>query len=195
MATRKVRARARYSVKDQLDERAATAVIIRALAGGANPDASERTRIKTVLWRDLDDEVLVHLDSVVVRFVARYAIVSVDLETEQTGRASLIVTLAFGAPEDAAGLVAATDALPRGNPVLAARWGRVLQEIVWTALLDVARTHAEERNKVPLDIRVLDGRLRFGAAPALALGKEAKAIFDKTFPQKPIKQTTRDVRR
>jgi hypothetical protein len=195
VATRKVRARVQYSVKDQLDERAASAFITRALAGGATLDAPERTRIKTILWRDLDDEVLVHLDSVVVRFVERYAIVSVDLETEQTGRASLIVTLAFGTPEDAAGLVAATDALPRGNPVLAARWGRVLQETVWTALLDVARTHAEERNKVPLDIRVLDGRLRFGAAPALALGKEAKRVFDTTFPKKPIKKTTRDARR
>ena len=195
MATRKVKDRVQYSVKDQLNEAAAAALISRAFAGGARLETSARARTRPVLWKDLDDEVLVHLDSIVVRFVERYALVSVDLETEQTGRASLIVTLAFGSPQDGAGLVAATDALPRGNPLLAARWGRVVQETVWAALLDAARTHAEERGKVPLAIDVLAGRVRFGAAPALALGEEAQRTFDKTFPRKTIKKTTRDARR
>jgi hypothetical protein len=38
---------------------------------------------------DAADEVLVHLDSIQVRFLDRMIVVSVDLETDQTSRAPL----------------------------------------------------------------------------------------------------------
>jgi hypothetical protein len=181
MPRRILSGRLRYTVQDRLDEPGARILIQRALAGGALDErASEGER--TVLWDDFGDQALVYIDSVIVRFIKRFAIVSVDLETEQTGRASLIVTLAFGSTQDGAGLIAVTDALPRGHPVLAARWGKVLQETVWSALLDVVRAHAEERGKVPLAIHVFDGRVRFDAAPALALGEAALHAFDQAFP-------------
>lgn len=174
--------RSRYAVTDGLDEAAATALVQRALAGGAEIDKAGVGRARSVLWSDFGDEALVHLDSVRLRFVKRFAVVSVDLETEQTGRAALVVTLALGSTQDGAGLVAATDALPRGNAMLASRWGRVLQETVWSALLDLARQHADERGQVPLAMHVLDGHLRFNATPALALGEAALKTFDATFP-------------
>jgi hypothetical protein len=174
--------RRRYSVADTLDEDGARALIQRALAGGTQIERSGGERQRTVLWRDFGDETLVHLDSVVVRMIKRFVLVSVDLETEQTGRAALIVTLAFGSTQDGAGLIAATDEAPRGHPLLAARWGRVLQETVWSALLDLARAHAEERGKVPLAIHFLAGHLRFGNVQPLALGEAALRSFDLAYP-------------
>ena len=182
--------RSRHAVQDALDEAAARALIQRALAGGQDLSKAADGRARSVVWSDLGDEALVHIDSVVLRFVTRFAVVSVDLETEQTGRAPLIVTLALGSTQDGAGLVAATDALPRGNAMLASRWGRVLQETVWSALLDLARQHAGERGKVPLAMHVLDGHLRFNAAPELALGEAALQTFDRTFPGQRKPRTT-----
>lgn len=184
MATRIGTRRLRYAVADRLDEAGARALIQRALAGGTAPGRSSEGGERAVLWHDLGDEALVYIDSVVVRMIKRFAVVSVDLETEQTGRAALIVTLAFGTTQDGAGLVAATDQMPRGHPLLAARWGKALQDTVWSALLDLARAHAEERGKVALAIHVLDGRISFDATSALALGDEAVRTFDAAFPDR-----------
>jgi hypothetical protein len=135
-----------------------------------------------VQWEDAGDQVLVHVDTVVVKLVKRFVFVSAEFETDQTGRGPLIVALAFGSTEDPAGLVATTDEVPHGHPVLAARWGRIFQQIVWTTLLSTARAHATERGNVPESLHVLDGALRFVAAPPLDLNKAALASFDQAYP-------------
>lgn len=174
--------RPRYAVADRLDDAGARALIQRALAGGIDASRSPEGGERAVLWRDFGDEALVYIDSVVVRMIKRFVVVSVELETEQTGRAALIVTLAFGTTQDGAGLVAATDQMPRGHPLLATRWGKALQDTVWSSLLDLARAHAEERGKVALAIHVHDGRITFDATSPLALGAEAVRSFDAAFP-------------
>jgi hypothetical protein len=86
------RSRRRYSVPDGHSERDVADVARRALAGGADV-ANERGDRRTVLWDDGGDQTLVHLDSVVVKLLPRFVIVSVDFETDQTGVAPLIGTL------------------------------------------------------------------------------------------------------
>jgi hypothetical protein len=174
--------RTRYQVADTLGEASAVALVQQALAGNKPLPASLKGAARTLLWDDHGDQALVHVDSVVVRFVKRFAFVSVELETEQTGRAALIVTLAFGSTQDGAGLYAATDQLPRGHPLLAARWGELLQQTVWSAFVDLARQHAGERGKVPFTMHVLDGHLRFAAETAIALKETAIQTFDQAFP-------------
>jgi hypothetical protein len=97
-----------------------------------------------VVWVDRGDEVLVHLDSTQVRVRDTTLLISVDLETDQTGRTPLVVVLAMGDTADPAGLVVTTDEYPRGNGALAARWGKSLQAAVWASLLGLARDHFEE---------------------------------------------------
>ncbi|WP_217591182.1 hypothetical protein [Burkholderia sp. GbtcB21] len=177
--------RSRYAIPDVLGESAVRTIIQHALAG--NPDAvaaADANRSRTVVWDDFGDQVLVHLDSAQVRLVKSLAFVSVDFECEQTGRAPLIVTFAMGGVQDAAGLVATTDDVPRGHPLLAGRWGRTYQETVWAALIGTARQHASERGQVPQSIHVLDGHLRLAAVAPLALGATALKSFDAAFPGK-----------
>jgi hypothetical protein len=178
MATTRV-PRIGFVHRDTLDDGELRALMQRALAGNADLDAKTAARDRTVVWDDSGDQALVHLDSVVVKPLANALVVSVDLETEQTGRAPLIVVLAFGTERDPAGLVATTDALARGNALLAARWGRVLQETIWAALMGVARAHADERGKVPLSLHIVKNRVRFTAAAAVVLGDEAKATYER----------------
>jgi hypothetical protein len=168
-----------YVHRDTLDEARLRDVVQRALAGNTDLGPASAARDRTVVWDDSGDQALVHLDSVVVKLIANSFVVSVDLETEQTARAPLIVVLAFGTEQDPAGLVATTDALARGNAMLAARWGRVLQETIWAALIGIAQAHAEERGKVPFSLHVIKGHVRFTAAEPVVLGDEARATFDR----------------
>ncbi len=183
MATRRF-PRTAFVHRDTVDEGDLRTLLQRALAGNADLDSAPGGRDRTVVWDDSGDQALVHLDSVVVRLLANSLVVSVDLETEQTGRAPLIVVIAFGSDRDPAGLVATTNALARGNATLAARWGRALQETIWTALMRMASAHANERGKVPVSLHVMKNRVRFGAAEPVVLDDEARATFERVLSRR-----------
>jgi hypothetical protein len=134
-------------------------------AGGSALDATAAT---SVVWVDQGDAVLVHLDSVAVRFVGQSVLVSIDLESDQTGRTSMVTAFALGADATAgAGLVAVTEEYPRGNALLAARWGRVIRNAAWSALLQLANDHAAERSLTPAGLTLAAGELHLTAAAAL----------------------------
>lgn len=127
-----------------------------------------------VIWVDGGDEVLVHLESVQTKMVdGGVLLVSVDLETDQTGRTPLIVRLALGVSGQAAGLVATTDAFPTGNGMLAARWGTVLQNAVWAALLGLAQDHAAQSGLAPRGIGVTAGQMTLQPGAPLAALSDA----------------------
>jgi hypothetical protein len=144
----------------------------KAAAGGTLPPSTAGPPRK-VIWVDAGDEVLVHLDSMQVRLLDRTIVMSIDLETDQTGRTPLVCVYATGGPDDPAGLVATTDELPRGNALLAGRWGAAVQAACWSALLGLVTDHAKERGLEPLGISASRGALRLvaGKPPALAPGQ------------------------
>jgi hypothetical protein len=108
---------------------------------------------------DAGSDVLVHLDSIKVNLADGSLAVSVDLECDQTGRSALIVVFALGKPGDPAGLLVVTDELPRGNGILAARWGRILQASVWAALLSLLSEYSAERRATPIGFAAASGVL------------------------------------
>ena len=125
------------SIPDALTEADVETLLTARLAGtpadGSAPSGPAPT---SVVWVDQGDEVLVHLDAVAVRYVGETVLVSIDLQTDQTGRTPLVVPFALG-DNSAAGatLVAATEEFPRGNALLAARWGTAVRDAAWSALL------------------------------------------------------------
>jgi hypothetical protein len=122
-----------------------------------------------VIWVDGGDEVLVHLESLQTKMLdGGVLLVSVDLETDQTGRTPLIVRLALPTSGQAAGLLAATDAYPTGNGLLASRWGAVLQNAVWAALLGLAQDQAAQSGLAPRGIGVTAGQLTLQPGAPLA---------------------------
>jgi hypothetical protein len=163
---------ASHKIPDRLPQAdVASAIALR--LGGAPADGSAQ-RVgsapapRHVIWIDRGDEVLVYLDSVRTQIVGGMLLVSIDLETDQTGRASLIVALALGGADDPAGLVAVTDDLPRGNGLLASRWGRILQDAVWGSLTGLAADHAGERGLAPQSIALVGDALQLRAAAPVA---------------------------
>ena len=113
--------------------------------GPAGPDTAP------VVWVDAGDELLVHRNSLKLRFAPGVIVVSVDVETVETGRQGLLVPLALGArsevstPSSPSGLFAVTSREPYTHPRLAARWGRILQDAVWSALVAMATRRAGDR--------------------------------------------------
>jgi hypothetical protein len=111
----------------------------------------------TVVWVDGADEALVHLDSVNSRAVGTTLVMSLDLETDETGRAPMIVRFAMGAPDDPGGLVCATDEVPNGPASLVGRWGDAVQAALWSSLLTLAVDHAGQRGAAPAAMGIEDG--------------------------------------
>ncbi|MEO7040099.1 MAG: hypothetical protein ABI446_12545 [Gemmatimonadaceae bacterium] len=126
------------------------------------------TTAVSVVWVDGGDEVLVHLDSIATRLVGSTVLVSMDLETDQTGRTTLVVAFAIDS-SDGADLVAATNQLPRGNGILATRWGRAVQQAAWSALLSLASDHAKERGMSPRGFSIVGADIHLTAAVSAPL--------------------------
>ena len=156
-------------IPDQFDTKYLITELAVRLAGRPADGSRSSTDATQVVWVDAGDEVLVHLDSVQARVAGSTLLVSVDLESDQTGRASLIVPFALGGTNDNAGMVAVTDELPRGNGLLAARWGKALQAAIWASLLGLAQDHAAQSNGVPrmFAISPASGQITLQAGPPL----------------------------
>jgi hypothetical protein len=153
----------KHTVPDSIAGAAIGRLLLPRLAGTAiSPAPLPASPPERVVWVDGGDEVLVHLDSVMTQIVGAAVLVSIDLETDQTGRTPLVVAFAIGAGDDA-GLVAATDQLPRGNGMLAARWGAAVRDAAWGALLSLAGDHAAERGMAPHSLSLANGQLHLTA--------------------------------
>ena len=137
---------------------------------GTSADASQLLNVSptTIIWVERGDEVVVHLDSVQVRLLAGSLLVSVDLETDQTGRATLVTAFALGGVGDPAGLTAVTDDLPKGLGTLTSRWGKVLQAAIWASLLSFAEDAATQQGGAPIGLVVSQGSLTVIAGTPLS---------------------------
>lgn len=157
------------AIPDSVDETTLAGLLGVRLAGTpADGRAPSGVSSNAVVWVDQGDEVLVHLDSVTVRFVGQTALVSMDLESDQTGRTPIVVAFALGADASAgAALVAVTEEYPRGNALLAARWGAAVRDAAWSAFLQLAADHAGERSLAPAGLTLAAGELHLTAAAPL----------------------------
>jgi hypothetical protein len=162
-----------HKIPDQLSETDLTTQIgVRLMGTTANgaplPVAPTGAPPPTkVIWVDHGNEVLVHLDSTAVRILDRMVLVSVDLETDQTGRTPLVCSFAVSGAGELGGLVATTDELPRGLGSLASAWGQQLQSAVWSSLMGLANDHATERSLTPRALSAAAGTLSLQPGSAL----------------------------
>lgn len=155
-------------IPDSFTEATLAAELAQRLAGtSADHGAVLTTRRVTgqVIWVDAGSEVLVHLDSTAAHLADGLLLVSVDFECDQTGRTPLVAAFGMNHGADAAGLFCTTDELPRGNGILASRWGRIFQDALWAALTGLISDHANERKLFPLALISSKGtlQLRSGA--------------------------------
>jgi hypothetical protein len=99
---------------------------------------SAATGIAKYVWQGDGQRVLIHGDSLVVRFLESWLVLNLDLQTDQTGRQTLQFVFFLGKPGDGDGIQAACtiNAPTVGGGQLAAAWGADLQRVLWDAVLD-----------------------------------------------------------
>jgi hypothetical protein len=157
------------TIPDQIAGTALASYLLPRFAGKpADGSAAVPITQNTVVWVDRGDEVLVHLDTLATQIVNQALLVSVDLECDQTGKTPLVIAFSLGTDAQG-GLIATTDQFPRGNGVLAARWGAAAQAAAWSALLSLANDHATERAMSPIALAIQNGQLQLEVGPALKI--------------------------
>lgn len=134
--------RSGFPVVATFSEAALAEAVAARLVGVPVVPTTATIRPKLVVWTDMGDELAVRLDE--TRVVARDGMlyVSLSLETDQTGRSTAVVCLAIGPTDSQLGLVATTEATPRGDPRIVARWGALIERAVWRAVLDIVADRA-----------------------------------------------------
>jgi hypothetical protein len=137
---------------------------------------AEHAGAPAVIWEDRGAQVLLHVGKLQVHTRGTALIVAVDTETEEFGRAPLIVRFVLGSARDAASLVASSDEVVHGDPRVAARWGPQFRSVVWAAIVRMAEAHAGERGLQARAMSILGDHLRLTAEPAPALSLRSRAI-------------------
>jgi hypothetical protein len=121
---------------------------LRARLAGGDPVA---------LWEERGDRVLVHAAAATAEVHAQGIIVTVPLETAETGRATVTVALALASGDESPDCVMATDEDAEGHPILAGRWGAALQDAIHDALLGLLEDEAKAGGGEPLGFHVHGG--------------------------------------
>lgn len=130
-----------------------------AAAIGARYAAPGQPAPAQVIWRDGDSEVLVHLDKTETVMFPGLMLVALTLEADETGPGQLAVPFAVGSTDSPAGLVAVTEARPRGPERLTDRWGQAVTAAAWLALLDVAHGMALQSGTDTAGARLIPGAI------------------------------------
>ena len=120
-----------------LEVEIAQAVYRAAFAAAAGP--AEARRAGAAVWTQSGAELLVRLGRVRVRFIDGLVLVGIPVFCEQTEDAEVVVAFAVGAEDAPAGMVIATEPLPRGPAVIVDRWGDALAAVAHQALIAVAQ--------------------------------------------------------
>jgi hypothetical protein len=121
-----------------------------------------------VIWVENGHELLVHLDSLIVRVRPGLVLVSLDVEADQAGRTTVVVPFAVSEEGNAGSLIAVTEESPRGDPAIVSPWGATIQEALWAALLGIAADAADRLGHLPTAIAAAEGALQVQSAPVAA---------------------------
>lgn len=125
------------------------------------------TRGEALLLRDGDNELLVEVAKIELRFGDGIVIVAIPVRCDQVRRAIVQVPFAVGSSKRRAGLIAATESAPRGPLVVTEIWGEALTALAWQALLGVSAALAAEAGRdvdgaglIPVGLTATEGGLR-----------------------------------
>ena len=116
--------------------------LTQALRRQLTPTANQDT---PVIWSDGDSEIIVYPSQLRISLQPGLVLIKLPVATDQTGKDSLVVPFSVGKSPDDATLVALTESVPRGNPLLASRWGYPVQEALWQTLLQVGQGELVKR--------------------------------------------------
>src|SRR5262245_35650295 len=126
---------------------AAARLFIPAASAAAGVDPLKGDPKTLVTWREGDRELVVFPAAVRVQFATGVIAVSIPVYSDQTQAALVHVSFVVGDPRQPAGLIAATDARPRGPAIVVDAWGDALVAYAWHIVLEVVAGVAGEAGR------------------------------------------------
>lgn len=124
-------------------------------------------RGETILMREGDNELLVDVAKIGLRFADGLVIVLIPVRCDQVRATMIQVPFAVGSSKRPAGLIAATESAPRGPLLVTEIWGEALTALAWQALLGVAASLAAESGRdvdgaglIPVGLRATENGLQ-----------------------------------
>ena len=106
-----------------------------------------------LVWQNGKSELLVHHSTLKLSVKPGLIIVGLSFEADQIPKSELVFVYRISESHKTLVLQAVTEALPRGNKLLAASWGEIAQQQIWAALLLAAeREQAKLMPKEPLEL-------------------------------------------
>ena len=112
--------------------------LVRICGGDADSDK------RGVLWRDGDDELVLHPGRAALATAERLIVVTIPVYTDQTGDAEVVVPFVTNPSESALGLIAATETKPRGPAPIIDVFGDALVAAAWAALVETVASWAAD---------------------------------------------------
>lgn len=137
----------------------------------------DRRRRKPIIWEQAGSELLVDLHRTRVAVLDGLILIGIPVETVETGRAEVTVAFAVGTPDRLAGMVATTEAKPRGPAAIVDLWAEALTAFAWQTLLDVVERLAA-RTGVDLDGEPLLPGALVAVKGRLGLVPQAGHVFE-----------------
>lgn len=93
------------------------------------------TKRTEVVWVEGESELAVSLSDLRVKLAAGLILVALPVRCDQTGSAVVEVGFVCGAPDQPAGLYAATPRRPHGPEIIVSTWGDALVAFAWQCVL------------------------------------------------------------
>jgi hypothetical protein len=116
--------------------------------------AGDGSEADLVLLTDGDSELIVHPGGCRALAADGLVLVVLAVECDQTGPARVVVPIAVGTEDAVAGMVMATEAVPRGPAAVVDRWAEALVAMAWEAVLGIgaglSRHVGADRDSLPL---------------------------------------------
>jgi hypothetical protein len=121
--------------------------LVRQAALAASGIDAAAQREQAVLWRHGGSELLVWPGRLQTRLADGMVALSLPVQCNQSGEATVHVSFAVGSRARPAGLVAATDERPRGPAAVVDLWGEPLLAFAWQVLLSLVTHIAAEAGR------------------------------------------------
>ena len=115
--------------------------------------------IGPVIWEDSESDVIVHVDTLRFAIKPGLALFEIHLEADGIGLVPMIVPFTIGRNVTSASLIISTEHLPRGEQLMTHRWGEIVQEHLWYALLEAGEQSKDDHLKNTQD-KKQDSKIR-----------------------------------
>lgn len=122
-----------------------------------NNDLLERLKVymqegadsENVIWKDKNAKLFLDIAGTRISCHAGRILIEISVTTDRKSDAKIVVPFRVGATIRDALRLGVTESRPRGDAQIAARWGKIIQHYLWTAIMEIGRENWRRHDEYP----------------------------------------------